>query len=143
MDFNLLNKEQLRAATFEGKHLLVLAGAGTGKTRTIIARAIYLINHGVAPDKIQILSFTKKSANEIVERVKTESDGDPKVKALKGSTFHSWCMELITKYPNAFGLKGYTCIDEDDRDSAFKLVMGQIFGKKTIKIVNIIFDMVF
>lgn len=134
MDFNLLNKEQLRAATFEGKHLLVLAGAGTGKTRTIIARAIYLINHGVAPDKIQILSFTKKSANEIVERVKTESDGDPKVKALKGSTFHSWCMELITKYPNAFGLKGYTCIDEDDRDSAFKLVMGQIFGKKTIKI---------
>ena len=62
MDFGKLNKEQLAAATFEGKHLLVLAGAGTGKTRTIIARAIYLIEHGIEPNKIQILSFTKKSA---------------------------------------------------------------------------------
>ena len=136
MDFGKLNKEQLAAATFEGKHLLVLAGAGTGKTRTIIARAIYLIEHGIEPNKIQILSFTKKSANEIVERIKTEAEGNPKAKALKGSTFHSWCMELITKYPNAFGLKGFTCIDEDDQVSAFKLVMGQIFGKKTIKIKN-------
>ena len=136
MDFSKLNKQQLAAATFDGKHLLVLAGAGTGKTRTIIARAIYLIEHGVEPHKIQILSFTKKSANEIVERIKAEAVGNPKAKALKGSTFHSWCMELITKYPNAFGLKGFSCIDEDDQVSAFKLVMGQLFGKKTIKIKN-------
>ena len=43
MDFDKLNSQQLQAATFTGKHLLVLAGAGTGKTRTIIARAIYLL----------------------------------------------------------------------------------------------------
>ena len=69
MDFTKLNKEQLRAATFNGKHLLVLAGAGTGKTRTIIARAVHLISVGVKPERIKILSFTKKSALEIAERI--------------------------------------------------------------------------
>ena len=64
MDFEKLNKQQYAAATYNGKHLLVLAGAGTGKTRTIIARAIHLISEGVNPNRIKILSFTKKSASE-------------------------------------------------------------------------------
>jgi len=72
MNMDELNKNQEKAATFEGKHLLVLAGAGTGKTKTIIARASYLISTGVDPSKIQILTFTKRAANEIVSRVKNE-----------------------------------------------------------------------
>ena len=67
-----LNPEQRYAATFGGKHLLVLAGAGTGKTRTIIARAKHLIKTGVFPKRILILSFTRNAANEIVERIKME-----------------------------------------------------------------------
>lgn len=134
MDFSKLNKEQLVAATYSGKHLLVLAGAGTGKTRTIIARAIHLINNGVDPGRIKILSFTKKSAQEIVARIRIESDGNNKAKGLKGSTFHAWCMELIQRYEKAFGMGGFTCIDADDRETAFKLVMGRIFGKQTIKL---------
>ena len=111
-----LNKQQLAAATYNGKHLLVLAGAGTGKTRTIIARAIHLISNGVNPNRIKILSFTKKSANEIATRIKIEGSNIPKVKNISGSTFHSWCMELITRYSVEFGLVGYSCIDEDDRE---------------------------
>lgn len=134
MDFSLLNIEQLAAATYSGKHLLVLAGAGTGKTRTIIARAIHLISNGVQPERIKILSFTRKSAQEIVHRIKIESSGNNSARGLNGSTFHAWCMELIQHYPKAFGLEGFSCIDDDDQETAFKLVMGRAYGKQTIKL---------
>ena len=67
-----LNAQQLKAAQFKGQHLLVLAGAGTGKTRTIIARASHLLKSGVPEHRILILSFTRKSAREIVERIKMQ-----------------------------------------------------------------------
>ena len=66
MDFDNLNKQQLAAATYNGKHLLVLAGAGTGKTRTIIARALHLISTGVQPSRIKILSFTKSPHKKLL-----------------------------------------------------------------------------
>lgn len=134
MDFGKLNKQQLAAATYNGKHLLVLAGAGTGKTRTIIARAIHLISVGVLPTRIKLLSFTKKSAQEIAERIKIEGANIPEAKQVSGSTFHSWCMELIMRYGKAFGLEGYSCIDEDDRESAIKIAIGTVYNKKEIKI---------
>lgn len=135
MDFDKLNKEQFQAATFRGKHLLVLAGAGTGKTRTIIARAVHLLQNGTDPHRIKILSFTRKSAQEIAERIKIESSGLPQAKQMTGSTFHSWCMEMIMRYSEAFGLQGYSCIDEDDRETAIKLVIGRLYGgKKEVKL---------
>lgn len=69
------NKEQREAIEFDGKHLLLLAGAGTGKTKTIVGRAAYLIENGTTAEKIQILTFTKRAASEIVERVKSELPG--------------------------------------------------------------------
>lgn len=134
-----LNKQQLAAATYNGKHLLVLAGAGTGKTRTIIARAIHLISNGVNPNRIKILSFTKKSANEIATRIKIEGSNIPKVKNISGSTFHSWCMELITRYSVEFGLVGYSCIDEDDRESALDISIGNCYKKKSLEVEEIKF----
>jgi len=130
-----LNEGQHKAVEFDGKHLLVLAGAGTGKTKTIIARAAYLIESGVDPSKIQILTFTKKAANEIVERVKStlpQSAGN----SLNGATFHSWCNQLIVRYPNLFGAATYTVIDPDDQLSIMKMVCGNLnleFGKLRIK----------
>ncbi|SEC29656.1 DNA helicase-2 / ATP-dependent DNA helicase PcrA [Maribacter dokdonensis] len=130
-----LNKQQLKAVEFTGKHLLVLAGAGTGKTRTIIARAAYLIENGANPSKIQILTFTKKAANEIVERVKAslpQSNG----RSLSGATFHSWCNQLIIKYPNLFGAANFTVIDPDDQLGLMKMVSGSqsdVYSKLRIK----------
>lgn len=134
MDFDNLNKQQLAAATYNGKHLLVLAGAGTGKTRTIIARALHLISTGVQPTRIKILSFTKKSAQEIANRIKIEGSKMPEAKQVSGSTFHSWCMDLITRYGSAFGLEGYSCIDEEDRTSAIDIVIGNLYNKKKIQV---------
>ena len=72
-----LNPQQREAVTFDGRNLLVLAGAGTGKTRTIIARAKYLLNSGVDPARLLILSFTRKSAREIVNRLRSSvKEGD-------------------------------------------------------------------
>lgn len=119
-----LNEQQRNAAEFNGKHLLVMAGAGTGKTRTIIARAKHLIQNGVACNRILILSFTRKSAKEIVERIKMDMGGFA-ADGLKGQTFHSWCMDIITNNPKVFMHHDYTLLDEDDRESCFKLLFGK------------------
>jgi len=133
MVFEKLNEEQRFAARCDDRNLLVLAGAGTGKTRTIIGRALYLLDKGVDPSRIKILSFTRKAANEIVERIKAESAGNGKARQLYGSTFHSWCMELLHKY---FSSQNFNCIDEDDRISAFKLAMGRLHDKKSVRLMN-------
>lgn len=129
------NKEQKEAITFKGKHLLLLAGAGTGKTKTIVGRAEYLIEIGVPAEKIQILTFTKRAASEIVERVKAGIPGR-NAQALNGSTFHSWCNQLITNFPNLFGAANFTVIDADDQLSLMKMACGNEktgYGKMRIK----------
>ncbi len=124
-----LNEQQKYAATFNNKHLLVLAGAGTGKTRTIIARAKYLIQSGVNPKRILILSFTRKSAAEIVERISTELPST-KSEGLIGSTFHSWCMAIIQNNPDIFPQASYTLLDREDQESCFRLLCGRKWGHK-------------
>ena len=75
-----INDPQQIAIKTIDKNVAVNAGAGTGKTRTIIARALHLISTGVQPTRIKILSFTKKSAQEIAERIKIEGSEMPEVK---------------------------------------------------------------
>lgn len=133
MDYlSSLNEEQQKAVTFSGKHALVIAGAGTGKTRTIIHRAVYLLSQGVRPDKILILSFTRKSANEIVERIKQFQDTGS-VLNLSGQTFHSWCSQIIKNNPQVFEQYDYTLLDSEDVDSLFKLLFTQKYkNNKTV-----------
>lgn len=126
-----LNEFQKKAAEFKGKHLLVLAGAGTGKTKTIVARAEYLLNSGVQPNKIAILSFTRKSAKEIAERLKMSVSGNINKNAITGKTFHSWCNEIMHFYPEHFPHHSYTPLDEDDRLSAIALAIGKNFRDST------------
>lgn len=133
MDYlSSLNEEQQRAVTFSGKHALVIAGAGTGKTRTIIHRAVYLLSQGIRPDKILILSFTRKSAREIVERIKQFQDAGS-VLNLSGQTFHSWCSQIIKNNPQVFEQYDYTLLDSEDVDSLFKLLFTQKYkNNKTV-----------
>ncbi len=127
-----LNEEQQKAVTFSGKHALVIAGAGTGKTRTIIHRAVYLLSQGVRPDKILILSFTRKSAREIVERIKQFQDAGSTLN-LSGQTFHSWCSQIIKNNPQVFEQYDYTLLDSEDVDSLFKLLFTQKYkNNKTV-----------
>ena len=124
MDLSSLNKKQKEAVEFNGKHVLVLAGAGSGKTKTIVSRAAYLISKGVNSRNIQILSFTKKSAGEIVSRVNSTFPNS-EAKSLNGNTFHSWCTSIIKSNPKVFSFHDFSVIDEDDRINVFKLICGK------------------
>lgn len=117
-----LNAHQRIAATTQHKHSLVLAGAGCGKTKTIVARAAYLISNGTPANRIHILTFTRRSAAEIVERVQMHL-GDA-ARGLKATTFHGWCVSIIRNAGSLFGCSGYSVIDRDDQLQLFKAVRG-------------------
>lgn len=118
-----LNPQQKQAAKTESQHSLVLAGAGCGKTKTIVARAAYLIDQGIPANQIQILTFTRRSASEIVARV--ELALGEQAKGLRASTFHTFCMYLLRRVPKAFGLEQFSIIDRDDQLMMFRLIRGK------------------
>lgn len=123
MNLKKLNREQKKAVQFDGKHLLVLAGAGTGKTATIVSRAAWLIKNGIIPSRIKIISFTKKSANEIASRTGSLLMSTGIKMPSQGSTFHGWCLEIIRSYPSCFNESKWTVIDVDDQEVIMKLIL--------------------
>ena len=89
-----LNPQQLEAVTHAGQPLLVVAGAGSGKTRVLTRRIGYLLaERGVAPYEVLAITFTNKAAGEMKERV-AELVGD-RAKSMWVSTFHSACVRIL------------------------------------------------
>lgn len=129
MNAKKLNKEQEKAIKFEGKHLLLLAGAGTGKTTTIVSRAAWLITNGIEPIRLKIISFTKKSANEIATRTADLLMHAGIKSPSQGATFHGWCLEIIRSNPAFFNMSKWTVIDTDDQE----VIMKHILDNKTIR----------
>lgn len=136
----LLNKNQRIAAEYDENHILVLAGAGTGKTLTIIARAEYLINKSVEPGRILLLTFTRRAAKEMIDRLYMGIGHA--AKEVVAGTFHHFCLLTMRKMPEKFEIKEYTVIDRDDQIALMKLARagyikkGDIFPKAA-KLVNI------
>ncbi len=125
-----LNEEQYRAVTAtKGPHL-VLAGAGSGKTRTLVYRVAYLVEQGVAPEKILLLTFTNKAANEMMQRVAELLQWNDKNKLpLWGGTFHSLANRLLRFYGTKIGVKNnFNILDEDDAKSLLKNISAEVFG---------------
>src|SRR3954453_16213277 len=91
--FDLNPEQQAAVRTTEGP-LLILAGAGTGKTRVITARVAYLIAQGVDPAEIAAVTFTNKAANEMRERLAGMIARDQAAKVTM-STFHSLCLRIL------------------------------------------------
>lgn len=97
-----LNPEQRSCVTTLSGPLMLLAGAGTGKTRVITFRIANMLRHGIAPQQIVALTFTNKAAREMKERI---TDLAPQsAKDLTVSTFHSFCLRLLKKYAKDAGL---------------------------------------
>lgn len=96
MPLSNLNKEQLEAATCDSGYNLIIASAGTGKTSTIVGRIANLINSGVKPDEILLLTFTNKAAAEMVQRVAKFFGKEIATKIMAG-TFHSVSYKLLRK----------------------------------------------
>ncbi len=114
-----LNPEQCAAATAPDGPMLVLAAAGTGKTRTLVHRVAYLVERGVPPWRILLLTFTNRAAREMLERAEQVCPG---VTGIWGGTFHSVCARLLRRYGSFLGYRSdFTILDDDDQ----KKLMGQ------------------
>ncbi len=110
----LLNPEQCAAATAGDGPLLVLAAAGTGKTRTLVHRVAYLVEQGVDPGRILLLTFTNRAAREMLERA--EKVVGPAASSIWSGTFHSICARFLRRYGSFLGYKpGFQILDEDDQ----------------------------
>lgn len=116
-----LNPNQLKAAQTLHGPVLIQAGAGSGKTKTVIARIMNLIAHGVNPSNILAITFTNKAANELKARIAEVLKPD-QANAVKASTIHSLCVSILAKYqyedPYIKGNihKGFpNIIDDDDQ----------------------------
>ena len=114
-----LNKEQISAVKHIDGPMLVMAGAGSGKTKVLTTRIAYLIKNGVDPYNILAITFTNKAATEMKERI-TNLIGD-KARYMQISTFHSFGLTILKKYYEYVGLsKNFTIIDSDDVLSLIK-----------------------
>ncbi len=119
----LLNPEQLAAATTVNGPILILAGAGSGKTRVITHRIAYLIKEaGVSPESILAVTFTNKAAEEMRERMKKILGA--KAAKVQLSTFHSACARLLRQECELLGMpRNFTIYDSSDQISVIKEVM--------------------
>jgi len=123
-----LNPEQQRAATHESGPLLILAGAGTGKTRTIVARITWLVSTGVDPAKILAVTFTNKAAREMKERIKGMIDD--KASEITACTFHALCVRILRADADKIGYKNnFTIFDEGDQLGLIKKVINRVTAK--------------
>ena len=121
-----LNPEQAEAVkTVEGP-VLVLAGAGTGKTRVITCRIAYMLSKGILPEQILGLTFTNKAAAEMRERLAGMVDPALAKKVTLG-TFHSFCIRLLRRKITKLGyLPSFTIADESDQQGIFKQACGSL-----------------
>jgi len=120
-----LNPEQAAAVSHGEGPLLVLAGAGSGKTRVLTRRLAWLVAHGVPQEGIVAVTFTNKAAGEMKERV-ANLLGTERPRSYVG-TFHSWGVRLLRRFADEAGLpRGFVVFDSDDQLAVVKRVMKEV-----------------
>ncbi len=130
-----LNPEQREAAETIHGPLLILAGAGTGKTRTITYRVAHMIDQGISPRRILAVTFTNKAAREMQQRAaklmpnpSTRDDGKPRKPTI--CTFHSLCVRILRRHIEKLGYKrNFVIYNESEQLGVVKKILSAISGK--------------
>jgi len=118
-----LNPAQAQAVSLTGGPVLVIAGAGTGKTRTLTHRVAWLAEQGELPQSILLLTFTRRAAQEMLQRARSLN---PACQAVAGGTFHSLCHRLLRAHGERLGLaRSFTVIDPADCQQIIKGVVDE------------------
>jgi DNA helicase-2/ATP-dependent DNA helicase PcrA len=120
-----LNEAQFQAATMVEGPLLIIAGAGTGKTRTLVYRVAHLIDIGVDPRSILLLTFTRRAAEEMLRRASVLIDN--RCSQVAGGTFHSFGNLVLRQYGRRIDLApSFTIMDRTDSEDAIQLLRGEM-----------------
>lgn len=120
-----LNPQQFAAVSATDGPALVIAGAGSGKTRTLVYRLAYLIDRGVDPASILLLTFTRKAAQEMLTRAGALIGA--RTERVTGGTFHSVANALLRRHGRPIGLDpGFTILDRGDAEDLISLLRGQL-----------------
>ena len=126
---NDLNPAHLSAVMHKKGPVLVIAGAGSGKTKTLTYRVARLIEDGIKPENILLLTFTKKAAAEMLSRATLVLDD--RCEKVAGGTFHSFANIILRKYSKFLKLKSnFTILDKSDCEDIINHITGQMFPKK-------------
>ncbi len=119
-----LNEQQFAAVTCPPGPSLVIAGAGSGKTRTLTHRVAYLLDNGIPQGNILLLTFTNKAAREMLERVEALINSD--TKEIWGGTFHSVGNRILRRHASSLGwTSNYSIMDREDQKDVLKTVIGE------------------
>lgn len=121
----VLNPSQLEAVMFGKGPLLVIAGAGSGKTRTLIYRVARLVEQGIPPRRILLLSFTRKASQEMLRRAAQLLDS--RCREVSGGTFHSFANSVLKRHASKIGFdQGFSIIDRGDAEDLLSLIRKEI-----------------
>jgi len=137
-DLSVLNPEQRKAAATLRGPVLILAGAGTGKTRTLTHRVAHMVSEGISPGRILAVTFTNKAAREMQQRVTkqlkrlpkslTREDGKPLKPTI--CTFHSLCVRILRRHIEKLGYKrNFVIYSDSEQLGVVKKVLSAIAGK--------------
>lgn len=120
-----LNAQQLDVVRSPGGATLVVAGAGTGKTRTLVYRLAWLVEHGTPPEQIVLLTFTRRSAREMLARASLLLDG--RCNQVRGGTFHAFCVSILRRHATVIGWpKNFTILDASDAADVIDVLRGAL-----------------
>ena len=129
----VLNPSQLTAVTTLEGPVLVIAGAGSGKTRTLVYRVARLVESGVSPQNILLLTFTRKAAGEMLDRAARLAD--KRCKRVSGGTFHSLAHSVLRDYANLLGFdNSFTILDRSDMEEIIQSLVKEVqTDKQTVR----------
>lgn len=133
MDLSGLNKEQKEAVLYNDGPLLIIAGAGSGKTRAITYKIAYLVENGIDPQNILAITFTNKAASEMKERVENLLGNNSKKVFI--STFHKFCGRVLRVYIESIGYnRNFSIYDSDDQKRLLtKIIKDLGYDDKKVK----------
>jgi DNA helicase-2/ATP-dependent DNA helicase PcrA len=132
-DLNSLNPQQQAAVTHRDGPLLLLAGAGSGKTRVITCRIVHLLHCGVQPEQILAVTFTNKAAREMRERVQ-EMVGKKAGKGMVVATFHALCVRLLKEHIDRLGFKkNFSIYGASDQQRLVRDLLRELTSESSIK----------
>ncbi len=127
-----LNKAQVEAVESVDGAYLVIAGAGSGKTRVLVHRVAYLVERGVSPEQILLLTFTRRAAEEMLRRAALLLD--ERCQKVSGGTFHSFANATLRRYAGFLGIRNdFTILDQSDAEDAVNLIRTQMGLNKSEK----------